>query len=453
MASRRGPRLVKTNALTRRGFLAATGGALAGLAAGCGGEFTQTAGAGVPKEYRGRTRLVFWHSFGGSLTDALQELVEAFHEAQDEIYVELQFQGSYEYTMQKLATAVVAKQIPDLVILSEVTWRKMHLADTLEPLNDYFGGELSPDVYIDQFIDEGTVKGTTWWVPFARSTPLFYYNKEILSKVGLPDGPATWSELREAAPAIMSTKTPQGLPKTHALGGTYASWYFQGNVWQWGGRYSNDLEVTLDREPVLAAGNWMVDFIRKDKAAYLSQTPDIDFGNGISACTMLSTGSLANTLELAKATGFELGTSFLPEEQAFGCPTGGSGIGIMREAPPERKEAAFELIRFLGLPENSAKWTMATGYLPVVKAAEKDPDLVKLTTEDPNFLTALNQLPKTEPQDLVRPLVSNAGEMMDQALQKLYSSDASVEDVFGRLNDQLQSRAELIQESYEEHYE
>ncbi|MGW0228532.1 hypothetical protein ACWDWO_09485 [Actinopolymorpha singaporensis] len=95
---------------------------------------------------------------------------------------------------------------------------------------------------------------------------------------------------------------------------------------------------------------------------------------------------------------------------------------------------------------------MASGYMPVVKAAQSDPNLVALTRQDDNFSTALRQLPKTKPQDLVRPLVSNAGYMMDVGLQKLYSSTVSVEAVFGRLQRQLQSRADLIEESYTRHY-
>ncbi len=188
-------------------------------------------------------------------------------------------------------------------------------------------------------------------------------------------------------------------------------------------------------------------------AAYLSQTPDVDFGNGVTACTLLSTGSLKNTSELAKAGGFEVGTGFLLEhEGALGCTTGGSGFGILRNAPKERQQAAFEFMKFLAQPTKSAEWTMASGYLPVVKAAQQDPALVKLTEDDPNFSTALQQLPSTQPQDLVRPLVSNAGYMMDVGLQKLYSSNLSVEAVFGRLQKQLQSRANLIRESYTDHY-
>jgi len=434
--------------LGRREFLAA-------VASGCGrGAFTQVVGS-VPRDYARRIHVVFWHSFADPLKSALQELIDEFNQSQSDIYVEGQFQGSYEQTMQKVAAAIVARQIPDLVIFSEVTWRKMHLADALEPLNDYFGDGLTPDVYIDQFIEEGTVKGTIWWVPFARSTPLFYFNRQLFADAGLPDrAPKSWEEFREWAPALMSVKGKNGSPKALALGGTYASWYFQNNIWVWDANYSEDLDVTIGDEPAIEAARWMVDFVRRDRAAYLSQTPDVDLGQGVAACATLSTGSLANVTEQAKAGGFEVGTGFLLEHEGrFGCPTGGSGLGILRYAPPERKQAAFEFIKFLGQPAKSAQWTMASGYLPIVKAAQQDPSLVKLTRENPNFSTALQQLPKTAPQDLVRPLVSNAGYLLDVGLQKLYSSNLSPEFVFGRLQKQLQSRADLIRKSYAAHYE
>lgn len=433
------------SALTRRGFLAAAGGTMAALAAGCGSEqYVQAAGS-VPRQYRKRLHLVFWHSFGSKPGEALTALINEFNESQSDIYVEGQFQGSYEASVQKLSAAIIAHQIPDLVILSEVTWRKMHLADRLEPLNDYFEGDFTPDIYLENFINEGTVKDTVWWIPFARSTPLFYFNRDVFEKAGLPtEGPKNWRELKEWAPALQ-----EHARYTLALAGGYASWYFQGNVWQWGGRYSDGLDVTLEEEKALEAGQWMVDFVRKDKAAYLSPDASVDFMNGVAACTMLSTGNLAAVSEGAK---FNVGTTFLPEYDGFGCPTGGSGIGVMRDAAPERKQAAMEFIRWLSQPAKSAQWTIETGYMPVVKAAQQEQALVETAEKNPNYRTALNQLPKTKPQDLIRPIVPSAGEMMDTALQKLYSSNESVRDVFGRLDKQLQRKADLIRETYEARY-
>lgn len=438
--------------LSRRWVLGAAGLAGAALVSGCDGQFKQTVGT-VPAKYAKREHLVYWHSFGGGNLKALQTLTDKFNDSQQDIFVELQFQGTYEQAMQKLAAAIVAKQIPDMVLLSEITWRKMHLADALEPFNDYFDADLSPDMFIDQFIDEGTVQGKLWWIPFARSTPLFYFNRTLFEKAGLPSaGPESWEDLLEWAPAIMAQKTKAGNPRVLALGSLYASWYLQSNVWTWGGNYSHGLDVTFDTAPNVAAGQWMVEFIRKHNAAYLSDKMDQDMATGLAASYLSSTGSLKQATTNAKGGGYEVGTAFLPRHNgAFGCPTGGSGIGIVRYVPKTKKQAAWQYIKFLGRSENSAYWTVNTGYLPVVKAARQEPELIK-ATKDANYLTALRQLPLTKPQDLVRLVVSGAGDMMDQGLTKLYSSNASVSDVFGRLNKQLRSRADLIRKSYQAHY-
>ena len=439
--------------MNRRGFLTAAGSAagalaLAGTASGCSGDFRQTVGS-VPRAYAGRTHLVVWHSFGSVAGDTLQGLVDAFNEEQNEIYVETQFQGGYEVTMQKLATSIRAKQIPDLVTLSEVTWRKMHLAGTLEPLSGYFDQEVNPDSYVDQFIDEGHVGGETWWIPFARSTPLFYYNKEAFAKAGLSDRPPkSWEEYRELVPGLLDHGY-RGL----ALGDTHSSWVLHANIWNWGGNYSKDLDVTIDEEPSMRAIQWLVDLVREDQGGYFAKDATVDIGNGVAAATMTSTGSLTNVMEAAKGGDVEVGTGFLLEyDGQHSCPTGGSGFGIMADAAPHRKEAAWEFLKFLARPERSAEWSMGTGYLPVVKEAQQDPKLVKLMADDPNFRTAVEQLPLTRPQDLIRLIVGNGGELLDKTFVKLYSSNVEVTSTVERLASQLRNRAELVRPLYEERY-
>lgn len=442
--------------LPRRTVLGLIGGAAAVATTGCAREFRQASGGSVPAEFASRKHIVAWHSFGGNLEKALNQLVDEFHKSQSDIYVELQFQGSYEASQQKLAGAIIAKQIPDMTVLSEVTWRQMHLADALEPLEGYFSDAgISTGDYIKQFIDEGTVQGHLWWAPFARSTPMFYFNRSVLAKAGLPDrGPKTWDEYLEWAPDITGVTSPSGgqvSPLT--LGGGYSAWYFQGNMWQWKGNYSDGLTIKLDEPAGLEAGQWIVDFIHKAKAAYLSANNQIDFGNGAAAATLMSTASLTRTQQLADASKFDLGTAFLPAHEAFGCPTGGSGWGIMTAAPDDRKKAAFEFISFLGKPENSAFWTIVSGYLPIVKAAQKDSRLVDLVKKNPNYSTSLRQLPKTAPQDLARLVIPDASNFMDNSFETLYSSNASVEDVFGRLAKKMRTRGGLIEENYHAHYD
>ncbi|GAB3923236.1 ABC transporter substrate-binding protein [Microlunatus endophyticus] len=442
------------NRFGRRSMLGLLGAAGIGAAAGCARDYTQVGGSAVPARYRGRLHLIAWHSFASTTGEALVAIVDRFNASQSEIFIEPQYQGSYEETQQKLSATLIARQIPDLVVLSEVTWRAMHLADALEPLEGYFDTDLQPSDYIEQFITEGTVKDHIWWLPFARSTPLFYFNKTLFRKAGLPDrAPRTWTEFRQWAPAIKRQKGGGNAVMPLALDGGYSAWYFQGNMWQWKARYSDGLDIRLDEPNGMAAVTWMADFVHKDKAAYLSPSSSVDFGNQAASCALMSTASLAQTVELAKARKFDLGTGFLPEHETFGCPTGGSGWGILAHAPAHRKQAAFEFLKYLGRPETSATWTMATGYLPIVKKAQQDPRLVDLIKKDPNFSTSLDQLPKARTQDLARLVIPDASNFMDDAFETLYSSGIAPTTMFKQLAKKMRRKAELLEDNYRAHYE
>lgn len=439
--------------IPRRSLLGLLAGGGAAVATGCAKDYRQVDGA-VPDRYRKRTHLVAWHSFGGTNGEALSQMVKAFNKAQSDIYVEAQYQGDYEQSQQKLSAAIIGRQIPDLTVLSEVTWRQMHLADALEPLEGYFDSGFRPDAYIGEFIKEGTVKDHIWWLPFARSTPLFYFNKDVFKSAGLPGrAPKTWDEFRKWGPEIKKVKAGGQRVSPMGLAGGYSAWYFQCNLWQWKAHYSDELDITMDRPNGIDAAKWMTDFIRSDDAAYLSADLTIDFGNQAAAAGLMSTASLAQVTDLAKENKFDLGTGMLPEHDRFGCCTGGSGWGILAEAPKERKQAAFEFLKFLAKPEHAATWTIKTGYLPIVKKAQQDPRLVELMKKDPNFTTSLKQLPKSKTQDLARLVIPDASNFMDDAFEKLYSSHESPQKAFTKLADKLRKKADLLEDNYRAHYE
>lgn len=107
-------------------------------------------------------------------------MVKRFNEAQDEIEVDYQYRGNYAEAAQKLTQALAAGVTPEIIVFSEATWFKFYLNDVLLPLNDLFraNGVDTAD-YVDPLINEGIRQGQIYLVPFARSTPIFYYNKAV----------------------------------------------------------------------------------------------------------------------------------------------------------------------------------------------------------------------------------------------------------------------------------
>ena len=341
--------------ITRRKFIHLSGGAVGALVlAACGSQDSGGAGSAggaggggaavqqpqstgtVPAAAANRTRVVYWSSWGGKNGEAMTKLVDDFNAAQQTIFVENQFQGSYEETAQKLAAAITARQVPDLVVMSEVTWNKFSINKTLEPLDDHLKKvNLDPKDYVESLINEGTRQGKIWWVPFARSTPLFYYNRTLFKEAGLPDsGPKTWTELRSWGLELQKLGKPDMKAYAFTNAKNYNAWHFQGNIWQWNANYSDkNLDVKIDQPNAVAAGEFLRKFVHEDKLGYMAPDQSVDFINGLCAMTQQSTGSLGNIASNAK---FDVGTAFLPEHEMFGCPTGGAGLGVLAAAPDNR---------------------------------------------------------------------------------------------------------------------
>jgi len=181
------------------------------------------------------TEITYWGSYAaGSVNgDAEAGMVERFNTSQSDVVVKYEFQGSYEETAQKLTAALSAKQVPDVCLLSDVWWFKFYLNQALAPLNDFMSANnVDPADYVDSLINEGNRDGVQYWMPFARSTPLFYYNKAAFQEVGLSEAPKTWDEFIAVAPNLVKKDgdTVTRSAFAHPSSGSYIAWLFQGVV-------------------------------------------------------------------------------------------------------------------------------------------------------------------------------------------------------------------------------
>lgn len=435
--------------MRRRGFL---GLAAASALTGCGYRsidaiYSQPAGS-VPKQYANRVRVVFWSPYGGVNGKAVDSLVAKFNDAQQDVYVEVQFQGSYDDVAQKIAAALVAKQAPDLAVLSDVTWERFFLNDALEPLNGYFTDGFGPAVFQSKLFGEYVVKDQSWAVPFARSTPILYYNRDAFAKAGLPDrAPRTWSELRSWGPELAKVQSGGRSLRTIAFAKIDGDWQFQGNVWQFGGAYSDGLDVKIDQDGAVAAGEWQRQMVHELGLAYMASSASTDFANGLVGVIQESTGGMKTITSKAK---FEVGAGFIPSEVAAGIATGGGGIGMLRNISAERKQAAAAFLAFLARPENSAWWTTQTGYLPVVNAAREDPELKKLIAEQPNYGVAIAQLANARQQDAIRLYGRNSNVAIYTGLQQIYADNAAPHEVFRSVARRLEAIGDEVRRQYEE---
>src|SRR5690349_23463004 len=110
------------NEFSRRGFLGLAGAAgVAGLAA-CAGTGTAPSSGGNGGGASSNT-IEFWSNHPGNSKPVEQEIIKAFEAANSGLKVKLVDAGkNYEEVAQKFNASLAGGQLPDVVVVSDVTW-------------------------------------------------------------------------------------------------------------------------------------------------------------------------------------------------------------------------------------------------------------------------------------------------------------------------------------------
>ncbi|KAA1251086.1 ABC transporter substrate-binding protein [Mycobacterium simiae] len=420
--------------VSRRQFLALAGAAAAtGVAAGCAG----MGGGGSVKS--GSGPIEFWSSHPGQSTAVEKQLIGRFQDQFSGLSAKLIDAGkNYEEVAQKFNAALIGTDVPDVVLLDDIWWFHFALSGVIAPLDDLFYqvGLDTPD-YVDSLLADYKFEGRHYALPYARSTPLFYYNKAIWDQVGLPDrGPRSWPEFDEWGPQLQRAV---GANKS-ALGWANAiliSWTFQGPNWTFGGAYSDEWTLKFTDPTTIAAGDFYRDSIHRKGYATIANDVANEFATGILASAVASTGSLNGIAATAR---FEVGAAPLPTGPggAPGCPTGGAGLAIPTKLSQERKVNALRFIEFVTNPASTAYFSQRTGYLPVRKSAVDDPGEQQYLADNPCARVALDQLPHTRPQDYARVFLPGGNRIISAGLETIGLKGANVTNTFTKINHQLQ---------------
>lgn len=389
------------------------------------------------------TRIVYWSALDGPRAEAQDDLVQRFNESQDDVEVEVQFQGSYDEVLQKYLASLAAGNAPEVVLLCDTCYGALSREGALQPLDPLLDGPngLDRESFVGAFLSGGQgLDGQLYFMPFATSTPILYYNPDLFEQAGLDGPPQTWDEFFESARTIRE--------ETGAYGASLAAnnwgWQLQSQIWSQGGEYSNEDFDTFVDSPVWIEefGRWR-DLIHEHDAARIPGSaeggPFGDFINGRSAMFIASTGLLTSAHE--QASGFDPATAMLPEGSAGRVlPTGGSGLAITAGLSDEEQQAAWEFVKFMVTPESNAYFAERTGYMPFRQGAI---ELLEDTlANEPDRQTAIDQLGNTRNQSQ---LVAYRGEwrsIIDQAMERILVSGEDPADVFPEAQRQVESALE-----------
>lgn len=339
----------------------------------------------------------FWYGLGGKLGENMQALIEKFNASQQEVIVKPVVQADYSETEQKLQAAIASGDVPAAVLSSNHEWaRKGYYA----PLDELISADPSfnKDDVIETFLKQGQVEGQQFFLPMYGTTQVMYYRLDAFEKHGYtPEDLTTWEALAEAA-ATMTEKT----------GGetTFYGWepmWGKDNmidaVYSKGGSILSEdgKTVLIDSPEWVETWDSFRKWIHEDKIMrihsggqgweYWYKTID-DVMKGKAAGYTGSSGdqgdldfSIVGAME---QPGWEGKGPAKPIASAIQA-------GIPAKASPEQQEAAFKWFSFFMSPENTAFWSMNTGYIAVRESALEDPTFVAYSEENPQSMIPLKQ--------------------------------------------------------------
>jgi sn-glycerol 3-phosphate transport system substrate-binding protein len=349
--------------------------------------------------------LEFWHAMGGGLGEATQALVDAFNESQDRIVVNATFQGSYDDTYNALLAAVETDTLPNVVQNFDLAAQTMFDTGLLVPAYELMEADaFDPDVFVPAVRDYYSDESGMVAMAFNSSTPILYFNADLIEEAGveLPeDASLTFSEFKEICDQIQANTDT-----TYCITFGQVGWYFEQILANSGGLYFNNnngrtdraTEVLFNQGQGVEVFTFLTSLFQEGYAPNLGNTwtdTDASFLAGESAMIFDST---AGARGLQDAAEFEIDTTYIPHSDSSernGVIIGGAALWLIDSGDPETNLAAWEFMKFMSEEAQQISWHTGTGYFPVRETLQENEELINFWAENPNFLTAVEQLGST----------------------------------------------------------
>jgi multiple sugar transport system substrate-binding protein len=297
-------------------------------------------------------------------------------------------QMSWDEVQTKVMTDLAAGGSSYDVIEFDNGWvAKFAAADWVEPLDSY-AGKAYLDSLLPGLVKTFTVKGKTLGIVWNNDTRFFFYNKAMLAKAGIKDPPKTWAEVVDQSMKLKKA----GVAEYPIAEYWNQEWALANSIafylYSFGGNYFNDKgEITIDKPAAIAALQFMVDSIRKEKivnpsSVTLSQEAAADlFYRGSSAFFFQgppSTYSYANDSTKSSVVGQVEVASLLPAKTGSLQATLTLPEAFAIPKASKNKQAAWKYIQYMISKERDRERAVEIGSLPLFKDLYRDSALLKL---------------------------------------------------------------------------
>lgn len=326
--------------------------------------------------------------FGTGVEELYGAFAEEFQAENPETRVNLDLQP-WDDRYPKLLADIAAGQGPDVFFITTDVLIRFSEADAIVPLHDLIPESVWSG-YEQRYLDEVSLNGSQWFVPFDQEVPLHIANLGIMEEAGLDPAalPVTWDEVRAMCEAVESLSDPLLSGFGYNAASSTLNTTFYPFLKQAGGEpISEDgSTATFNSEAGVEALSFIVELFEKNWAPqeYLQpiETGQDPFTLGSQALSNhVFIASLIQLRDNAPDMRYAVNPLLKQEEQW--------GFGGMRSwavsGNSQNQEAAGALLEFLARPENARRHGSAFGTFPALEAAregifEDDPEIAGLAS-------------------------------------------------------------------------
>ncbi|MHC8943759.1 ABC transporter substrate-binding protein [Advenella incenata] len=304
----------------------------------------------------------------------------------------------YEEATQQALRHAVTKQLADVSYQGLNRQRVFVDRNIAVELTPFINAEKdwAKSGYSPALLSLGQVNGKQVGIGFSLSTPIVYYNMDLLGKAGVTADalPKTWDEI-----IAIADKSRNANPGTNGL---HYDWEITGN-WLWQAMVFSKGGTMLNADETKVAFN---DKLGLESIAQMGRMVENDTMQNLrykDATQLFVTGKLAvlssstsRLSSIAEQIGdkFKMVTGYFPIYGEQGKVPAGGNVAMMFTKDPERQKAAWEYIKFATGPEGATIMTKGTGYFPANTLPIDDPAKLKgYYDANPNQYTAVKQMP------------------------------------------------------------
>jgi len=406
----------------------------------------------------GEITITFWHSFVSRTIPALNNLIEKFEREHPGMHINAQYVPSGDPLVQKLVTAIQSNTAPDISWIHSDFLNKLVEADAIYKMDYFISGknglslEEMKDIF-PQLIQSAKWRDTLYAMPMEATTLALLYNKTKFREAGLdPDKPPqNWDELYDYA--LRLTKDKNGDGKTDQYGfyipafpasGPLSIWMvlqWTPFLWQAGGEEINKekTKVLFNSDAGIKALSLWKRIFNAENFRDFTLTHDLGFVSNTVAMIMDGPWDLPEFREIKN---FEWGVTYLPAGPVKRATyMAGEHLAIFKQS--RHPEAAWTFVKWILEPENQAKFSEESGYLPIKKSVLELPGYKKFLEEDPAMKAFVDQIAVSQvraPVDYYRVEINqNIAEAVEKAIVGNIDPRTALDEAAEKSNELLSS--------------